>query len=44
MTAPCMRLNVTAPYLGRFLKKATEEVIGAEFEVIDAKPGEDAPE
>ena len=30
--------------LGPLLRKATEEVIDAEFEVIDAKPGEDAPE
>ena len=30
--------------LGPLLLKATEEVIEAEFEVIDAKPREDAPE
>ena len=30
--------------LGPLLRKATEEVIDAEFKVIDAKPGEDAPE
>ena len=31
-------------YLGPLLRKATEEVIDAEFKVIDAKPGTDAPE
>ncbi len=30
--------------LGPLLRKATEDVIDAEFEVIDAKPIEDAPE